>query len=236
MIRSMDTLQRNLNILQKKQENLSANVANSNTYGYKSKQLLQTTRPAVPMFNHLNGPNLDQRNEIGDFIFGNQLAGVSQNMSQGAMKATSRETDFGLIGDGYFNIRLANGQTAYTRNGNFNLNDGNQLVTQEGYLVIGANGQGITVNQGETLPDFQLTRFNDSTDLTSRGQTVFIGVNGQPDNQTVVQSKYLESSNVDMVDEMTQLIETARQFETNQKALHASDETLRRAVNELGKV
>lgn len=235
MIRSMDTIQRNLNILQKKQENISANVANTNTYGYKAQQLLQTTTPAVQMFNHLNGPNLDQRNEIGDFVFGNQLDGVSKNMSQGGMKATSRETDFGLIGDGYFNVRLANGQVAYTRNGNFTLNEANQLTTQEGYLVLGQNGQGITADQLGNQPAFQLTRFNDPADLTSRGQTIFTGV-GQADNQTAVQAKYLESSNVDMVDEMTQLIETARQFETNQKALHASDETLRRATNEIGKV
>lgn len=236
MIRSMDTIQRNLNILQKKQENISANVANINTYGYKAQQLNQTTTPAVQMFNHLNGPNLDQRNEIGDFVFGNQLDGVSKNMDQGGMKATSRETDFGLMGDGYFNVRLANGQTAYTRNGNFTLNEANQLITQEGYLVLGQNGQGITADQLKNQPAFQLTRFNDPTDLTSQGQTVFTGVNGQVDNQTVVQASYLESSNVDMVEEMTRLIETARQFETNQKALHASDETLRRAANELGKV
>lgn len=235
MIRSMDTIQQNLNILQKKQENTSANVANTNTFGYKAQQLKQTTKPAVTMFNHMNGPNLDQRNEIGDFVFGNQLDGVNRNQSQGGMKGTGRETDFGLIGDGYFNVQLANGQIAYTRNGNFTLNQANQLTTQEGYLVLGQGGP-ITAEQLDQ-PAFQLTRFDEPNTLRSRGQTLFIANGqGQNDTQTVVQTKTLEGSNVDMVDEMTQLMETARQFESNQKALHASDETLRRVTNEIGKV
>ncbi|MGO2084113.1 flagellar hook-basal body protein [Vagococcus sp.] len=237
MIRSMDTLQTNLNILQKKQQNISSNVANANTTGYRSQHLSQKTKPSQEMFNFTNGPQLNEQNIFGRFVFSNEIDAAYRNQEQGSMKQTNRTTDFAILGDGFFNIQLPSGQVAYTKNGNFTINEVGQLTTQEGYQVLDANGGAIQLNENNQLPNFAMTRFNNQEELKSYGQTLYLANGaGQVDNQSLVQSNMLENSNVSMVDEMTNLIEAARQFETNQKALHASDETLRSATNQVGKV
>ncbi|WP_270311854.1 flagellar hook-basal body protein [Vagococcus fluvialis] len=234
MIRSMDTLQKSFNILQKKQENTSSNVSNVNTFGFKSQKIIQKTDKEKQMFNHLKGPQLNDKNEIGTFIFGNRIDEINKNMTTGSMKQTNKQTDYAILGDGFFNIQLANGTIGYTKNGHFQVNEQNQLVTQEGYLVLSDNGQPIDARQQN--PNFRLTKFNDLNNLTAIGESLFSGVNGEQDLNSRVENHMLESSNVDMVDEMTDLLQTAREFEINQKALHTSDETLRKLTNEIGRV
>ena len=234
MIRSMDTLQKSFNILQKKQENTSSNVSNVNTFGFKSQKIIQKTNKEKQMFNHLKGPQLNDKNEIGTFIFGNRIDEINKNMTTGSMKQTNKQTDYAILGDGFFNIQLANGTIGYTKNGHFQVNEQNQLVTQEGYLVLSDNGQPVDARQQN--PNFRLTKFNDLNNLTAIGESLFSGVNGEQDLNSRVENHMLESSNVDMVDEMTDLLQTAREFEINQKALHTSDETLRKLTNEIGRV
>ena len=234
MIRSMDTLQKSFNILQKKQENTSSNVSNVNTFGFKSQKIIQKTDKEKQMFNHLKGPQLNDKNEIGTFIFGNRIDEINKNMTMGSMKQTNKQTDYAILGDGFFNIQLANGTIGYTKNGHFQVNKQNQLVTQEGYLVLSDNGQPIDARQQN--PNFRLTKFNDLNNLTAIGESLFSGVNGEQDLNSRIENHMLESSNVDMVDEMTDLLQTAREFEINQKALHTSDETLRKLTNEIGRV
>lgn len=234
MIRSMDTLQKNFNILQKKQENISSNVSNINTFGFKSQKIIQKSDKEIPMFNHLNGPQLNKKNDIGTFVFGNKIDEISKNMTPGSLKQTSKQTDFAILGDGFFNIQLADGRIGYTKNGHFQVNEQNQLVTQEGYLVLSRDGQPVDARQ-QTI-NFRLTKFNDLNDLIAIGETLFLGENGEQDITSRVENRMLESSNVDMVDEMTDLLQTAREFEINQKALHTSDETLRKLTNEIGRV
>lgn len=234
MIRSMDTLQKNLNILQKKQENISSNVSNLNTYGYKKQRLIQKTEPEKAMFNYLNGPQVNKKNDVGSFIFSNKLDEISKDMSTGSLKPTNKFTDFAILGGGFFNVQLPDGTIGYTKNGHFEVNEQNQLVTQEGYQVL--SNAGGTIDRGEKFPKFKLTRFNNLEELTARGESIFNAPNaGMNDDQSRVEQKMLEGSNVDMVEEMTTLIETARQFEINQKALHTSDETLKRLTNEIGR-
>ncbi|MGL5686149.1 MAG: flagellar hook-basal body protein [Vagococcus fluvialis] len=234
MIRSMDTLQKSFNILQKKQENTSSNVSNVNTFGFKSQKIIQKTDKEKQMFNHLKGPQLNDKNEIGTFIFGNRIDEINKNMTMGSMKQTNKQTDYAILGDGFFNIQLANGTIGYTKNGHFQVNEQNQLVTQEGYLVLSDNGQPIDARQQN--PNFRLTKFNDLNNLTAIGESLFSGVNGEQDLNSRIENHMLESSNVDMVDEMTDLLQTAREFEINQKVLHTSDETLRKLTNEIGRV
>ena len=234
MIRSMDTLQKSFNILQKKQENTSSNVSNVNTFGFKSQKIIQKTDKEKQMFNHLKGPQLNDKNEIGTFIFGNRIDEINKNMTTGSMKQTNKQTDYAILGDGFFNIQLANGTIGYTKNGHFQVNEQNQLVTQEGYLALSDNGQPVDARQQN--PNFRLTKFNDLNNLTAIGESLFSGVNGEQDLNSRVENHMLESSNVDMVDEMTDLLQTAREFEINQKALHTSDETLRKLTNEIGRV
>ena len=73
MIRSIDTLTKNFQILQKRQENTSSNMANSQTTGYQSQRLFQQTLEEVEMTNYQGGPEVNRRNPIGGFVFGNEL-------------------------------------------------------------------------------------------------------------------------------------------------------------------
>lgn len=126
------------------------------------------------------------------------------------------------------------------------------MVTQEGYRVLGvtANGQAapiqvdgadFTIDARGTIAgtgmSLMITNFDDTAGLTRVGDTLFTGQGGTVQTGgTVVQQSYLETSNVETVDEITNLMQVSRAFEANQKALSAADETLRKAVNEVGKV
>lgn len=235
MIRSLDTLYKSVHLLQKRQENSNSNIANTNTTGYKAKSLFQRTLEEVPLHNYEDGIKMDQLHEIGGFTFGNELAGAYLNAERGALKNTERLTDFALNGEGYFTIRMNNGQLAYTRNGNFIKNDQNQLLTQEGYQVLGANNQPI-VMQDNVKPNFLITNFQEDSALISNGDTYYTSNQpGQIIQGSVVQG-YFEGSNVSVADEMVKMIQTSREFEANQKALQTVNETLDKAVNELGRV
>ncbi len=252
MIRSLTTLSNSINILQKKQENISANVANINTSGYKSQEIIQSARASEMMSNHLDGPLLNQQQDIGGFTFGSQIDEIVQNFNQGGLKATASTTDVAIQGDGFFTVEAANGGTSYTRNGNFSVNDTGELVTQEGYRVLGVsadgqaapiqvNGADFTIDSRGTIAgtgmSLMITEFEDTAGLTRVGDTLFTGQGGTVQTGgTVVQQNYLETSNVETVDEITNLMQVSRAFEANQKALSAADETLRKAVNEVGKV
>lgn len=252
MIRSLTTLSNNFNILQKKQENISANVANLNTSGYKSQEIIQSTRAEEVMSNRLDGPLLNQQQDIGGFTFGNQIDEIVQNFSQGGLKATASTTDVAIQGDGFFTVQAPNGENFYTRNGNFTVNDAGELVTQEGYRVLGvdangqispiqANGTDFSIDNRGNISgsglSLMITEFDDTAGLTRAGDTLFTGQGGTVRvGGTVVQQSYLETSNVETVDEITNLMQVSREFEANQKALSAADETLRKAVNEVGKV
>ncbi|WP_313467934.1 flagellar hook-basal body complex protein [Carnobacterium sp.] len=252
MIRSMETLSRNFDILQKKQENISANVAYINTAGYKAQEIIQSTLQSKVMANHLGGPLLDQKQEVGSFTFGNQIDEMYTSFEQGGLKETASITDLALQGNSFFTIAGDDGQTYYTRNGNFTANADGELVTQEGYRVLGvdANGQPAFIPAGGndfsvdssgningTGLQLMLTDFENPATLTSIGAALYTGQGGtESTGATVVFQNMIETSNVKTADEITNLMLVAREFEANQKALNTADETLRKAANEIGKV
>ncbi|KRL37583.1 flagellar hook-basal body protein [Liquorilactobacillus uvarum] len=233
MIRALDTLRKSVDILQKRQETVSGNIANVNTTGYRAKHLFQSTLKEVQLHNYQGGSNANQRTEIGGFTFGNQLDGSYLDDTKGALKQTGRATDFAISNDGYFTVRMPSGQEAYTRNGNFNLNEQNQYVTQEGYTVLNTAGQPATAEND----NFRITTFDDQQGLQDVGNTYFTSnVQGRTVQDADVHQGYLEQSNVSTADEMVSLIQTGREFEANQKILNSNNETLNKAVNELGKI
>lgn len=252
MIRSLHTVKRNMNILQKKQENTSANIANVNTIGYKFQNILTSTLDSKVMVNHAGGANSDRRQELGNFVFGNQIDLVYKNFEQGILMETGVPTDYSIVGSGFFTIEGEDGSINYSRNGNFKVNDENQLVTMEGNPVIGRDENGnqsyIYRELGNTELDgkgpifsenieFLISDFADYTNLIPTGDTTFIST-GNPTNIFTgeVRNGFLEMSNVSMVDEMVSMIEISREFEANQKLLHSANETLNKAVNEIGRV
>ena len=219
MIRTFNTVNKNMNILQTKQENISANVTNVNTSGYKFQEIIQSTLETQQMINYTGGKNIDRRRELGSYVFGNEIDEVYKNFAQGTLLETGLSTDFAIIGNGFFTIRMNDGNIAYTRNGNFKLNEENQLVTMEGYLVLD-----------------EINDFDDYQNLNRIGNTLFTSDFAPIEIEGEVKQGFLESSNVDIIDEIVKMIEISREFEANQKVLHAADETLNKAVNEVGRI
>lgn len=234
MIKSIYTINRNMNILQKKHENTSANIANINTPGFKEQNIIQSTLEAKEMTNFTGGVNRNEKRQLGNFVFGNQIDGVYNSFEQGSLTQTFNTTDFAIIGNGFFTVQMDDGQIAFTRNGNFKVNELNELTTMEGYKVLGGDDKGGISHLGSNL---LINDFNDYSELNSIGDTLF--TSNQP-GFTITDAKvsqgFLEMSNVKVVDQLIKMIEVSREFEANQKLLHSADETLSKAVNEIGRV
>ena len=230
----MDTLKSNFEVLQKRQEAISANIANVNTNGYQEKKLFQSTLKNVQLHNFMGGLKNEQRVDVGNFTFGNQIDGSYLNTQSGSIHETDLKTDFAINGAGYFTVRMNNGQIGYTRNGNFTENRQGQLVTQEGYAVLGANGQAIQAN--EDNPNFMIVSFNNASALQNQGNTIYTSNAAGTQIRSEVVQGMLEGSNTDTAQNMVDLIQTSREFEANQKVLSTANQTLSKAVNELGKI
>ena len=251
MLRSVETIKRNMNILHKKLENTNANITNVNTPGYKFQNIIQSTLEGREMINYSGGLNLVERQDIGNFVFGNQIDLIYKNFEQGILNKTDKKTDFGLVGNGFFSIQL-NNKIGFTRDGNFKINNENLLTTMEGYPVLGVDEYGETSYINIEDPNFEVDNkgnilnhgiklyivdFDDYQTLDTMGDTIFLSddMNYNAIDGEVSQG-YLELSNVNVVDEMIKMIEVSREFESNQKILKSMDETLSKAVNDIGRV
>ena len=181
-------------------------------------------------------------------------------MTQGNLTQTGNSLDVAINGQGFFQVLEPNGTIAYTRDGTFQLNNQGQLVTANGYLVqptvtIPASAQSVTIgNDGTvsvTLPGqaapqqvgaLQLASFVNPTGLQSIGDNLYLqtGSSGAPNTGQPtlnglgsVRQGYLESSNVNVVAELVDMISTQRAYEVNSKAVTASDQMLQYVNNNL---
>lgn len=250
MIRSLYTVNRTMNVLQKHQENTSGNLANSNTSGYKFKTIMQSTLEPYEMINHAGGKDKDKRQVLGEFIFGNRIDEKITNLKDGTLYETGNFTDFAIQGEGFFTIELASGGRGYTRNGNFIIGQNGILTTQSGERVLGINNGNLSPiyadesfsidHNGRVIGSnerFLITDFDDYNVLVDRGDTIFtINAGGNIVENPTVSQNYLETSNVDFTKEMVKMIEISREFESNQKMIQSADETLSKAVNEIGRL
>ena len=179
---------------------------------------------------------------------------TSLNFSPGQIVRTDGNTDFAIEGKGFFEVQLPNGSTAYTRDGEFKINAQGQLVTKQGYLVMGDGGPiqidrslstGInvapdgTVSQAsETRGKLNLVSVNDPNLLTPAGGGFFIARNPalqtESDATSTIRQGYIEGSNTSAVSEMANLITVMRAYEANQRVVQMQDERMGRAISELG--
>jgi flagellar basal-body rod protein FlgF len=222
-------------------EVVTNNLANVNTYGYKSDDLsFSDTLSAlgVPEMDSTYSPDSDP-------------VKFSTDLSQGHTQSTGNPLDLALDGDGFFVIQYDDG-IRYTRSGNFSLNSSGQLVTIDGYPVLGTNGpiqiQGSRVeidSAGQVIVDgvligiLRLASFQDNSALIKAGHNTFTKTDASITESAAdadVMQGFLESSNVNAVHEMARMIEAMRMYEAYQKSLLLISETLEQASNELGTV
>lgn len=252
MIRGLYTAASGMITKQAEQDNLSNDIANINTPGYKKSTV------SVKSFEKLMVENKDKyagnssfKNELGKMEFGVGVDEVSTDYSQGILNETGRNLDFAVNGSGYFTVIDNRGNMLYTRNGRFSIDDNGYLVTAEGYKVLGISVSSNKSPIKVTDPDFKIdsqgninsangkvkfciSKFNNENSLIKEGTSYFkSGEKPQISNAQVKQGT-IEKSNLDMIDAVTQLISIQRGYESNQRVIQQIDETLGKTVNEVG--
>jgi flagellar basal-body rod protein FlgG len=205
---------------------ISNNIANMNTTGYK-----QQRAAFVDLFyENMTKPG-STSSDVGTIVpsgiqlgLGVKTGGIYRTHTQGSLQITENSLDLAVRGDGMFQISLPDGTTAYTRDGTFSRNENGQIVTKEGYeldpaITIPDDALSIDVNaSGEVLVSTQGT--STQTNLGQIQLARFINESG------AVQQGALETSNVNVVEELTRLISAQRAYEMNSKVITTSDEML----------
>jgi len=258
MIRGLYTAVSGLITQEAKQNVITNNMANVNTVGFKGDTL------AVKKFDDVLIANYDKiaggknvKNVIGSLSMGSKIDEVDTDFSTGMIQDTDKWTDFAVEGRGFFSVQRNDGISSkemYTRDGHFHVNATGYLVNDNGDNVLGINQSNgnkepiyvgkdkfVSDNQGnlniDGNPKYKLSTvdFNDYKALKKVGDNLYEGTN-PVDNNAVVKQNSLEKSNVNVINEMVNMMTVMRTFETNQKMVQAMDETLGKAVNEVGTV
>lgn len=243
---------------QNKLDVLTNNLANSATTAYKKEG--STSRAfsdvlAYKIKDASEAPNIARR--IGMNTPGVAIGENYTNYAQGSFKTTENELDLALSGNGFFEIEFTNKadetSTKYTRDGSFTMNKEGYLVTKDGDFVLGTNGRikldplksvsvdedGTIYQDGNRVVQLRVTDFDDYNYIEHYGENMYqaaAGAQTQRAEEAKVFSGHLETSNVQIVAEMVEMISSTRAYETNQKLIQAHDGTLDVTVNQLGKL
>ncbi|MDG5815410.1 flagellar basal-body rod protein FlgF [Chitinispirillales bacterium ANBcel5] len=243
MIQGIYTASQSMTLRSKKQDQIANNLANMNTTGYKQSGLFSV---AVQKYlTNDNDQDFANRDIKADEVYVDHREGVYEQ--------SKSPLDLSIKGDGFFKVMTPDG-VRYTRNGNFSLNpdglivtsDGSKLMGTEGYIRVERNIPVQITESGEVIQESESKGIINVVDFPKPYQFVRGGnsyfrpqmpgaVELKPSHFSVQQG-YLEKSNVDVIRNMVEMIAAHRNFEADQKALHAQDETLDRAVNQVGRV
>jgi flagellar basal-body rod protein FlgG len=254
-MRSLDIAGTGMQAQQTNVEVISNNIANMNTVAFK-KQRAEFQDLLYQTMEQPGAQSSDQGNIVPTGVqvgAGVKAGAVYRIGTQGSLTRTDNKYDLAINGQGWFQVLMPSGETAYTRAGNFAPNDQGQLVTQDGYLIQPA----ITVPQGATdvsispagqvqvtmpgtptpttVGNIELVTFMNEAGLSAQGSNLFketaasgpptTGTPGQNGLGQLVQG-YTEASNVDPVSEITALIVAQRAYEMNSKVISTADSML----------
>lgn len=252
--RALLTAATGMQVQQQNVDNIANNLANASTVGFKRTRLqfqdllYQNMRAAGGASNA--STNLPVGLQIG---LGARTIASEKIFMQGDVKETQKPLDMVIEGSGFFQVRLSNGDLAYTRAGEFNLNNQGQVVTATGEtlepaITIPTEASNITVgNDGtvsvtlpgqanaQTVGQIQLAIFPNPAGLEALGRNLFkeTGASGQatvgsPDSNGIgrVNQGYVEGSNVNVVEELVNMISAQRVYETNSKVITTADRML----------
>ncbi|HHW03958.1 MAG TPA: flagellar basal-body rod protein FlgF [Thermoanaerobacterales bacterium] len=255
MIRGLYTAASGLMAEMARTDVISNNLANVNTAGFKKDRAIFRAFPEMDIY-RIDDPaasspmgEVDLRPFIGVLGTGVMLDEISTDFSPGPVKNTSNPLDLALAGDGFFEVQTPAG-VRYTRDGSFTRDQEGYLVTAEGYYVLGQNGpvrlpgdEDISINRrgeifsgGAFVDRLMVVDFADRRQLLKEGDNLY-AANQQPvpSASEVIQGA-LESSNVNPIGEMVNLITAFRAYEASQKVVSANDDTLNKAVNEIARL
>jgi flagellar basal-body rod protein FlgG len=256
MMRSLWISKTGMEAQQLQLDTISNNLANVSTNGYKRSHavfedlMYQNLRQAGAASSEQT--QLPTGLQVG---LGTRAVATARNFSQGNLQQSSNPLDVAIRGNGFFEIQLPDGTSGYTRDGSFQVSSTGQLVTNNGYTVqpgitIPAQAQSVTIGNdgtvsvvlpGQALPStvgqLQLAGFVNPAGLEPKGQNIFgeTAASGTPNVGTPgqnglgsVQQGFVETSNVNVVEELVQMIQTQRAYELNSKAIQTSDQMLQK--------
>ncbi|WP_019141189.1 flagellar basal-body rod protein FlgG [Noviherbaspirillum massiliense] len=256
MIRSLWISKTGLDAQQTQMDVISNNLANVSTSGFKRSRavfedlLYQTMRQ--PGAQSSQQTQLPTGLQIGTGV---RPVATERIFTQGNLQQTGNDKDVAIQGAGFFQVLLPDGTTAYTRDGSFHMDSQGQLVTSSGYpvqpaITIPANAQTLTIGRDGTVSvtqpgvvnpiqvgALQLATFINPAGLESRGENLYVETasSGNPNTTTpgtngagLLAQGYVETSNVNVVEELVNMIQTQRAYEINSKAITTSDQMLQR--------
>ncbi len=254
MMRALTIAATGMEAQQTNVEVISNNIANVSTTGFKRRMaefedLLYQNVTRVGTQSSEAGTILPTGMQLG---LGVRPSGVTRVTTQGSLTETGNQLDLAINGRGYFGIKMPSGDIAYTRDGTFKLSATGQIVNNEGYpvepgITVAPTATAVTVNTAgqviETAPNgtqstigqLQLFNFVNEAGLDPQGGNDFLetqasgtplqGIPANPGFGTIQQG-YVESSNVNVVQEMTNLISAQRAYEMNSKVIEAADQMM----------
>jgi flagellar basal-body rod protein FlgG len=235
------------------------NLANVQTAGFKRSRVdfqdlvYETLQPAGA--NSAQGQEIPSGFQVGH---GSRAVATQRLFIKGDLQQTGNILDLAIEGDGFFQVQQPNGETAYTRAGTFKKDSEGRLVTSDGFTVqpeitipqdaiavtVGVDGTVSVIQAGQAQPQqigaIELVRFINPAGLQSQGRNLFLptqasgdaipGTPGRDGLGTLLQG-FVESSNVNVVEEMVGLISSQRAYEINSRAIRTADEMMQTANN-----
>lgn len=256
MIRSLWISQTGLDAQQTKMDVIANNLANVSTNGFKRSRavfqdlLYQNIRQ--PGAQSSQQTQLPSGMQLGTGV---KPVATERIFTQGNLSQTGNKTDIAIQGNGFFHVLMPDGSSAYTRDGSFQISSQGQLVTAEGYalqpaITIPANAQSLTVGSdgtvSVTLPNststtqvgsIQVTSFVNPAGLMAIGGNSYVETaasgaanTGSPgtNGAGTLSQGFVETSNVNVVEELVNMISTQRAYEINSKAITTSDQMLQK--------
>ncbi|PSJ16786.1 flagellar basal-body rod protein FlgG [Nitrosomonas supralitoralis] len=256
MIRSLWISKTGLEAQQTKLDVIANNLANVNTNGFKRSRavfedlMYQTLRQ--PGAQSSQQTQLPSGLQLGTGV---KPVATESIFSQGIIQPTDNSRDVAIRGLGFFQVLMPDGTTAYTRDGAFQLDLNGQVVTSSGYMlqpaiVVPPNTQTVTIGRdgtvsatvpGATAPiqlgNIQLASFINPSGLQKMGENLYMETasSGTPNQNApgtnglgILDQGFVETSNVSVVEELVNMIQTQRAYEMNSKSIETSDQMLQR--------
>lgn len=256
MMRSLWISKTGMEAQQTQLDHISHNLANSSTNGYKRSHavfedlMYQNLRQAGASSSEQT--TLPTGLQVG---LGVRPVATARQFAQGSLQQSTNPLDLAIQGNGFFQIQMPDGTTGYSRDGAFQVDAQGQIVTNNGYvlqpgIVIPANTLSVsiaadgTVNANipgqvapQTLGQIQLAAFINPAGLEPRGQNIYAetAASGTPNaaapatnGMGSLMQGFVETSNVNVVEELVSMIQTQRAYELNSKSIQTSDQMLQR--------
>jgi flagellar basal-body rod protein FlgG len=260
MFRALNTAATGMAAQQLQLDNIANNLANTSTTGFRQRRLqfqdLLYQNIVMPGSAASDQTTVAAGLQVG---LGTKTSASEIIQQQGDLTATGNSLDLAIQGNGFFQIKLPNGETAYTRCGEFHLDSSGNVVTSDGNaliptITIPSNAQTITISQtgivsvtlpgqtqSQTVGTIQLAMFPNPGGLNSVGGNLFLATTasgdavvanpGGTEGLGTIQQGYLENSNVSVVDEFVAMVLAQRSYEANSRVVRAADDMMQQLNN-----